>query len=426
MQEEVERPRRLKVKGRRGIYYRDAANGRRAYEITYTDSEGRRRWQRVPGGLKDAEAALEEMRRRLRRGERVAPTRATFAEVAESWISGQTQLRPTTSDRYRWALDRHLLPRFGRLRISAVTTDHVAVLIADMREAGYRAWTIKGVLTPLARVFAHAARRGLIAENPVSRLERGERPPAERQEMRILDKGEIATLLAAADDRYRPLLATAVFTGLRVGELLGLTWRDIGFEGGALRVRKQLDRDGARVEPKTPQAIREVILMPALGRILREHRVRSPYSSDGDFVFASAEGTGLDRRNAVRRGLGRAAREGGLEGADRPKLRFHDLRHTFASLLVAQGHNVVFVSRQLGHASPTITLGVYAHLFDRAEHGQRARIALEAAFGSVLEGAYGETRPGGSVAVPTDVLDLPVHRTGERRSAEPSGQGEQR
>lgn len=385
MQEQVKRPRRSKVKGRRAIYYREGADGRHAYEITYNDSEGRRRWQRVHGGLKDAEAALEETRRRLRRGERVAPTRATFAEVAETWIAGQSQLRPTTRDRCRWALDLHLLPRFGRLRVAEVTTDHVAALIADMREAGYRAWTIRGVLTPLGRVLSHAARRGLIAENPVSRLERGERPPAERQEMRILERGEIADLLEAADDRYHALLATAVFTGLRLGELLGLTWRDLDADGGILRVRKQLDRGGERVEPKTSQAIRDVILMPALGRILREHRLRSPHSSDADFIFASAEGTGLDRRNAVRRGLERAVSRAQLGGADRPKLRFHDLRHTFASLLVAQGHNVVFVSRQLGHASPNISLGVYAHLFDRAEHGQRASDALEAAFGTVLD-----------------------------------------
>jgi integrase len=73
-------------------------------------------------------------------------------------------------------------------------------------------------------------------------------------------------------------------------------------------------------------------------------------------------------------------------------LRFHDLRHTFASLLIAQGSNVVFVSRQLGHSSPNVTLGVYAHLFDQAEHGQRAKDAMEAAFGNALETAGGETR----------------------------------
>lgn len=402
--EEVKRPRRSKVKGRRGIYYREGADGRRAYEITYTDSEGRRRWQRVHGGLTDAEAELEETRRRLRRGERVAPTRATFAEVTEAWITSQSHLRPATRERYQWALKRHLLPRFGRLRVAQLTTDHVAVLIADMREAGYRAWTIRGVLTPLGRVFAHAARRGLVAENPVSRLERGERPPAERREMRVLDRGEISALLEGSDERYRPLLATAVFTGLRIGELLGLTWHNLDFDEGLLRVRKQLDRDGQRVEPKTPHAVRDVILMPALGRLLREHRLRCRYSGAADLIFASAEGTGLDRRNAVRRGLERAVSRGGLQGEDRMKLRFHDLRHTFASLLVAQGHNVVFVSRQLGHASSNITLGVYAHLFDRAEHGRRASAALEARYGSVLTASSSSSR---NATVQTgEVLDL--------------------
>ena len=105
------RARRHKVAGRRGIYYRESADGRRCYEVTYRDSQGRQRWQRVYGGLKDAEAALEEVRRRLRRGERVAPTAAKFAEVAEAWLASQSQLRPATKNAYSSALRVHLLPR---------------------------------------------------------------------------------------------------------------------------------------------------------------------------------------------------------------------------------------------------------------------------------------------------------------------------
>jgi len=153
-----------------------------------------------------------------------------------------------------------------------------------------------------------------------------------------------------------------------------------------VRVRKQLDRQGRRVAPKTPQAVRDVELMPALGRVLRAHKAEAfarGHAKPSDFVFASRVGTPLHYRNVSRRGLDPAVRRAGLEAGER--LRFHDLRHTFASLLVAEGLNVVFVSRQLGHASSNITLAVYSHLFDRAEHGQRARAALEAGFGSMLE-----------------------------------------
>ncbi len=99
--------------------------------------------------------------------------------------------------------------------------------------------------------------------------------------------------------------------------------------------------------------------MPALGRLLREHRIASRFAGDHDPVFASSVGTPMHYRNVSRRGLDVAANRAALNGDERPTLRFHDLRHTFASLLIAEGGNVVFVSRQLGHASPDITLKVY-------------------------------------------------------------------
>ena len=207
--------------------------------------------------------------------------------------------------------------------------------------------------------------------------------------MRVLDREGIAALLDAARPRYRLLLATALFTGLRLGELLGLTWADIDLKAGVIRVRKQLAREGNRVKPKTPRALRDVILMPALAHLLREHRLASPYSQDEEFVFASARGTPLLPRNVERRGLHVAAEGARLNGNGRPNLRFHDCRHTFASLLIAEGLNVVYVSHQLGHADPAITLRVYAHLFDAAEHAQRATEALEARFGKSLASSGG-------------------------------------
>jgi integrase len=146
-------------------------------------------------------------------------------------------------------------------------------------------------------------------------------------------------------------------------------------------VRKQLGRDGVRVVPKTASGVREVSLMPALTRLLCEHKLKTPFSLESDFVFTSATGGPLHYRNVTRRGLERAFEHATIV---EPRPRFHDLRHTAASLLIAEGLNVVYVSRQLGHASPDITLRLYAHLFDRAEHAQRANDALEARFGHLL------------------------------------------
>ena len=175
------------------------------------------------------------------------------------------------------------------------------------------------------------------------------------------------------------MIASAILTGLRQSELLGLRWRDIDFDEELIRVRSALDRHGNDVPPKTEHAVRDVILIPALADLLREHRETSAFKGSEDYVFASRVGTPLHWRNVARRGLNPALAKAGIE-----PLRWHDLRHTFASLLIAGGANVVFTSRQLGHGSSDITLRVYSHLFDRAEQAQRTRDLLEATVGGAI------------------------------------------
>jgi len=377
MRKQVSQPRRVHVD--RGIYKR-TSSGPTVYEITFVDSDGRQRWQTIEGGLREARRARADVVSKLGRGERVVRSHETLTEYVERWLPTlEGQLRGRTLQSYERNLKRHVLPRLGRLKVAEIQTDDIAVVIAELRQAGYAGWTIRTILTPLSRLLSHAARRGVVPANPMSRLERGERPPARSREQRILDSQAIALVLEAAAPRYRTLLATAIFTGLRQGELLALHWEDIDFANGFVRVRKALDRQGRRLEPKTPQAVRDVVLMPALARLLREHKLQSPFSAPGDFVFASAAGSALYWRNVSRRGLGEALVSAGLQ-----HIRWHDLRHTFASLLIAEGANVVYVSRQLGHASADITLRVYAHLFDRAEHAQWASAALEQSFGALL------------------------------------------
>lgn len=181
--------------------------------------------------------------------------------------------------------------------------------------------------------------------------------------------------------KYALITRTAVFTGLRLGELLGLKWSDIDFARGVIRVRRQLTQQGALTEPKTASGKREVVMFPDLGRYLREHRLASSFSADDDFVFTTREGTPHLQGNVTKRGLAKGATAAELNHSGEPTLRMHDLRHCFASMLIREGADVVFVSRQLGHANPAITLRVYAHLFDSEAQAKRMREALEARFG---------------------------------------------
>ena len=303
-----------------------------------------------------------------------------LATYAARWlVSVRGAVRQRTFDSYSSQLRLHVLPRLGQRPVVDITVDDVLALIDDLRALGYTGWTIRTTLTPLSRLLNHAARRGVIPISPMSRLDRTERPTVWAAEQVILQRGEIGRLLEAAPAPYRTLLATAVFTGLRQGELLGLTWAELDFDDGIVKVRSSLDRQGQRQEPKTRQAVRDVVLMPALARTLEQHRSASAFAAHTDFVFASQQGTPLHWRNVARRALQPALKNAGLN-----HLRWHDLRHTFASLLISEGANIVYVSRQLGHGSSDITLRCYSHLFDRAEHAQRSREALERSFGSLL------------------------------------------
>ncbi len=304
----------------------------------------------------------------------------TLASYADHWLASLGGgVRSRTYDSYSSQLRLHVLPRLGRLPIGNVDVEDVLALIEDLRVAGYTGWTIRTVLTPLSRLLNHAVRRRVIAVSPFSRLDRMERPAVWIAEQKILTRTDIGRLLSGAPPRFRTLLATAVFTGLRQGELLGLTWEELDFEGGLVRVRKSLDRQGIRQQPKTRHALRDVVLMPALSRALERHRERSQFAGASDYVFSSQRGTPLHWRNVAPRALQPA-----LKNASLPHLRWHDLRHTFASLLIAEGANIVYVSRQLGHGSSDITLRCYSHLFDRAEHAQRTRDSLEESFGDLL------------------------------------------
>lgn len=429
----VSGPRRISS-GRPGVYFRESErvmpSGRvktvRTYEVSYVDSTGRRRWQTISGGLQDAVALRESLRTKIRAGERIAPSRKTVAEVAAEWLGSQANLRPRTRERYDVALRTQVLPRLGRLKVSDVTVDHVSTLVREMQEAVYfidvngryerrirrrkvrregkvvhelapfAAWSIRATLTPISGMMAFAIRRGWAAYNPVARLERGERPSTKSRRPRILAPEEIGALLGQAG-RYRPLLATAVFTGMRQGELLGLVWREVDFDAGMIHVSTQLDRKTRqRVEPKTEGAKRSIALAPFLARLLREHKLESAHSADGDFVFSSIAGTGLAARNVATRGLERAAKRAGLVVEGKPRLRFHDLRHGYGSALIAQGLDLAHVSKQMGHASPAITASIYLHEFDEKRNAERTRNVLEAAFAGIVEHSDG-TPP--SVAV---------------------------
>jgi integrase len=224
----------------------------------------------------------------------------------------------------------------------------------------------------------------------VSQLKKGQRPKASKRAKRVLDEQELDRLLDHARPLYRPLLATAAFTGLRQSELLGLFWREVDFDAGYIHVCEQLGRDGRRVPPKTEQAVRDVALAPKLATMLRAHRLASARSGDDDFVFVNEAGQPFNHCNVQSRGFDYAAKAAGLDEGKRRKATFHDLRRTFGSMLIAKTRDIAHVARQMGHANPSITLSIYTDEINATANAEQTRSTLDAAIGTSLETVGGE------------------------------------
>jgi integrase len=256
-----------------------------------------------------------------------------------------------------------------------------------MREAALSPWTLLGAWKVLSNLFSHALARGLISESPLKRVAKAERPIGKtRKQTRALSDEDCAALLRHASVGWHALIATAIFTGLRVSELLGLRWRDVNFSEAVIHVRHQLsrartDQPSRLKELKTGAGLRDVYLLPELESLLRRHKLASAHSRDDDFVFATREGRPLSQRNAAR-ALAKASERSGVRAS------MHDLRHTAISRLIAAGLDVVEVQRQAGHARPSVTLDTYSHEFERAKRSEdiRAKIAATGV-GELLEGS---------------------------------------
>lgn len=312
--------------------------------------------------------------------------RIRLRDVAAEWLELREQLRdvgelrPRTVELDEIALRLHILPTLGARKITTLRPDDLIAWHQKQRLSGAAAWTIKGRWAVLTSLLTYMTRQHSVI-NPALALDRRERPKAGKAKVRVLNREEMRRILDATPKRYRTVVAVAIFSGLRVSEILGLIWDEIDFDGEVLRVRFQLSRQGERVPIKTPKGVRDVVLMPALATALRKHRLASPHSQGTDLVFASATGRTVGHRNVAQRGLDKATTKLGLDD-----VTFHTCRHTFASMLIDMGRTVDFVSEQLGHEDPSFTLRTYIHLFNAAKQRRAALDGLDAEYGDLLRG----------------------------------------
>jgi integrase len=338
----------------------------------------------------EAKQKHETRRVSVRRGEEPDKSTATVADVATDFLAmidglvRAGEMSPRTHANYSQRWRTHLEPTFGRLRVQSLRAEHISRWLAEIRGRGSSSWTVRCAYTLLGSILEHAQTRNLIVETPLRRISKTERPQARNKtDARRLTDEECAALIEHALPSSRALVAVVVFTGLRQGEVLGLTWQDVDFDQSVISVRFQLERKAKdttarRTRLKTTAARRDVEALPELIALLKKHKADAfarGHARPEDFVFTTANGLPLMHRN-VSRDFKTAGDRAGLnpkEGEEGQGVSLHDLRHTAACRLIAAGLDVVQVQAQLGHANPAITLRLYGGEFQVAQRRDALR-----------------------------------------------------
>jgi integrase len=292
----------------------------------------------------------------------------TVGEYLDVWLKGSVygSVRRSTYDRDTNLVKNHIKPVLGGLKLKKLNSAHVQSFYRDRLDKGLSASTVYKMHDILRRGLAQAAKWHLVQRNVADTV----KPPKPAQkEICALSIAETRRLLeAAGGDRLEALYVLAVTTGMRQGELLALRWQDVDVENAVVSVRRTLTRSGGRVvfgEPKTKKSRRSIRLTPQAVEALKSHLERQLQDmeilgdryQDQGLVFTTDTGAPINPSNLRQRSFAPLLKRAGL-----PHMRFHDLRHTCATLLLSRGVHPKFVQELLGHATIAITLDTYSHV----------------------------------------------------------------
>jgi integrase len=363
---------------------------REAWLVDYADQHGERHIETF-AKKKDADARHADVKVDVRAGVHVAPSKSTtVTEAGKSWIRAAeaAELERSTVKQYREHVDQHIVPFIGRVKLSELSAQGVRKFEDRLRAEGRSPAMVRKIIGSLGSLLADAQEQGLAAHNAVRDLRRNRRRGKERNAEKrqrgklkvgvdIPTPGEIKAIIANAKGRWRPLLITAVFTGLRASELRGLRWRDVDFKANELHVRQRADRFNEIGKPKSAAGERVVPFGKFVANTLKEWKLECP-KSEGDLAFPNGIGKVESLANIINRGLIPA------QGASAKYTGLHALRHFYASWCINRtedgglGLPPKVVQERLGHSSITMTYDRYGHLFPRGDDAKELDAAEQA------------------------------------------------
>lgn len=342
------------------------------WQARYRDESGKEH-ARLFTRKVDAQRWLDTVTASVIAGRYVDPSagKLAFGTYAEQWRVAQVQHSPGTAELVESHLRKHIAPTFGSRALSSIRRSDVQAWVTE-RSTALAPSTIRLVYSYLATIFRSAVEDRLLADTPCRRIAL---PRVEKARVEPLSTDAVEAVIDAIDERWRAALILAAGTGMRQGEVLGLTLPRLDFLRRTVRVEEQMrtpTRGTPHLAPPKTEASRRTIPLPTVVlTAMSEHLRAWPAEPATGLVFPAPDGGGMKRQRFIER-WSRAVRAAGLPaGTD-----FHELRHYYASLLIAHGESVKVVQVRLGHKSALETLDTYGHLWPDSEDSTRTAVDL--------------------------------------------------
>jgi integrase len=358
-----------------GVYYRDkTVEGRtvgRVYSIDFRDADGVRRREKIDGGLAEARKALADI---TRKDDKPKRTNVTLAEYFDVWLDAPRRhgtLAPGSRIQYESLFRNHVPDSIKRKKLSDVHEDDVLRVLAGVRHLS--PWTQSGVFKTVAGPLKLALRKGYVGRSVAATLLPEEKPQRGARRQDILQPADIEQVLDLCPSQHLALISLAIYSGLRQSELLGLKWKDVDLGQNTVYAGDQIDQQG-QLTGKTKSDSRTVYIPAQVATNLKAHWLASRFKNADDFIFSASSGRPMSQEWA-RKVWVRLRDRAGISS----RVRFHDMRHTFASILISNGASPVELAEQLGD-SVQVAMSTYASLFGRVESEDKLRRILESSY----------------------------------------------
>ena len=383
-----------------------------AWIVDYKDQEGKRRLKTFTK-KKEADAYRDRIKPEIRAGTHTPDSQSKLvSEACDLWLAycNAEGLEYSTIRQRRQHIELHIKPYVGGVKLSELNGPMVRGFIDDLRDDGRSLAMRRKVLTNFKTILSHAQGRGLVAQNVARdvKIKRDKREKAKAMDRggTMPTKNELRAMLDKVSDRWRPLIVTAIFTGMRASELRGLPWEHVDLDEEVIRVRQRADAWGTIAAPKSAAGVRDIPLAPMVVNTLKDWRSRQRKewlvrvekrpelreNGPPKLVFPNGNGNVENLANIFRRGFAPLQVECGItegftikrgkNGKDEkiPKAKYglHALRHAAASLFIEQGWTPKRVQTVIGHASIQMTYDLYGKLFKDPEDDRESMRQVEA------------------------------------------------